>query len=68
MATQISDEVLDQLIVSGKPEDMPRLVGQRFGSRFDRVSSYFGWPIDDPERMRGIVQAFHDLDKSKGTR
>lgn len=66
MATQISDDILDQLVVSGKPEEMPGLVGQRFGSRFDRVSSYFGWPIDDPDRMRGIVQAFHDLDETKG--
>lgn len=66
MATQISDDILEQLVVSGKPEEMPRLVWQRFGSRFDRVSSYFGWPDDDPERMQGIVQAFHDLDESKG--
>lgn len=64
MGHEISDDVLDQLIVSGRPEEMPRLVGQRFGTRFDRVSSYFGWPIEDPERMREIVQAFHDLDKT----
>jgi hypothetical protein len=62
MGHEISDNVLDQLIVSGRPEEIPRLVGERFGTRLDRVSSYFGWPIEDSERMQEIVQAFHDLE------
>ena len=58
MGSLISDQLLDEIIVSGTPEQMPKLVQQRFGNRFDRVSSYFGWPIKDADRMTSIIQAF----------
>jgi len=61
MGSLISDHLLDQLIVSGTPEQMPQLVQQRFGKRFNRVSSYFGWPVSDVDRMTSIIQAFDQI-------
>lgn len=58
MASVVSDELLDLMVVSGSPEQMPALVARRFGSRIGRVSSYFGWPIDDPDRLRAILDSF----------
>lgn len=58
MTTVVSDELLDLMIVSGTPEQMPALVTERFGSRIGRISSYFGWPIDDPDRLRAILDSF----------
>ena len=58
MASVVSDELLELMVVSGTPEQMPALVNERFGSRIGRVSSYFGWPIDDPDRLRAILDSF----------
>lgn len=62
MATVVSDELVDVMVVSGTPEQMPTLVAERFGSRIGRVSSYFGWPIDDPDRLRAILDSFRRVD------
>jgi|688.fasta_scaffold223861_3 probable F420-dependent oxidoreductase len=59
MATAIDDTLLDAMVLTGAPEEIPALVYKRFGNRFDRVSSYYGWTIDDPERMADIVKKFH---------
>jgi probable F420-dependent oxidoreductase len=61
MAAVVTDELVDTMVLSGAPEQMPALVTERFGSRIDRVSSYFGWPIDDPERLRSILDAFRSV-------
>jgi probable F420-dependent oxidoreductase len=62
MAAVVGDELLDRMVVSGTPEQMPALVVERFGSRIGRVSSYFGWPIDDPDRLRAILDSFRRAD------
>ena len=64
MSGLIDDGLLGQLAFVGRPEDMPGLVNERFGGRLDRVSSYFGWPVEDPERLTEILHAF----RSGGTR
>ena len=61
MAKVFEDDLLDSLIIQGKPEEIPFLVGKRFGNRLDRVSSYFGWPLNDADRLKDIVKAFHSL-------
>lgn len=58
MSGLIDDELLEHFAFIGTPEDMPRLVTERYGTRLDRVSSYFGWPTSDPDRMRAIADAF----------
>lgn len=58
MSALVDDGLLGSLAFVGAPEDMPRLVAQRFGDRIDRVSSYFGWPIDDRDRLGAILGDF----------
>ena len=58
MADLIDEEVFNSIALVGRPEQMPDLVRDRFGGLIDRASSYFGWPIDDPERLSEIVNAF----------
>lgn len=60
MAELIPSDVVEAFAVSGRPEDMPDLVKARWGDRVDRVSSYFGWPTDDPDRLREIAERFHN--------
>lgn len=59
MAALVTDELVECFALTGAPEDMPRLVRERWSGRVDRVSSYYGWPVDDPDRLRAIVAAFH---------
>jgi probable F420-dependent oxidoreductase len=58
MTDVVTDELLDRMVLTGSPEEMPTLVAERFGSRIDRVSSYFGWPIDDHDRLSAILETF----------
>lgn len=58
MSTLIGDDLLDHLAFIGTPDEMPGLVRGRLGDRIDRVSSYFGWPTDDLDRLRSIAAAF----------
>lgn len=64
MSSLITDELLDHFAVTGRPEDMPRLAREHLGPRVGRTSSYFGWRIDDPDRLRAVLGAFHDGDES----
>ena len=59
MGGLIDDELLHHIALVGTPEEMPRLARERFGGRLDRVSSYYSWPIDDPDRLQQILAAFH---------
>lgn len=63
MAGLVDDGLLEHLAFVGRPEDMPRLVRGRFGTRIDRVSSYYGWTVDDPDRLAGIIEEFHQEDE-----
>lgn len=59
MAGLIDQPLFDAIALTGTPEEMPNLCLSRFGGRVDRVSSYFGWPVDDPDRLREILSRFH---------
>jgi len=58
MGGLIEDDLLDRIAVTGSPEEMPALVRARFGTRIDRVSSYYGWDVADPDRLAEILAAF----------
>lgn len=58
MGSLIDDTLFDAIAFTGAPEDMPRLVRERLGSRIDRTSSYFGWPEMEPERLAAILEGF----------
>jgi probable F420-dependent oxidoreductase len=58
MGRLVDDDLLDLMTLQGHPEDMPGLARERFGDRLDRTSSYFGWPIDDPDRLADILRGF----------
>ncbi len=54
----VDDDLLALVAIEGTPEQMPALARERFEGRLDRVSSYFGWDIDDPDRLREILAGF----------
>jgi probable F420-dependent oxidoreductase len=58
MGELVDQKLFDSIALSGTPEDMPALAKQRFSGRLDRVSSYFGWPVEDPERLSDILRGF----------
>ncbi|SDE27038.1 TIGR03617 family F420-dependent LLM class oxidoreductase [Nocardioides lianchengensis] len=60
MGDLVDDRLLGEIALVGTPEEMPRLAKERFGGRLDRLSSYFDWPVDDPDRLRDILAAFAD--------
>lgn len=60
MGDLIDDTLLGEIALIGTPEEIPELARKRFGGRLDRVSSYFGWPVEDPERLHDILAAFDD--------
>lgn len=59
MGDLVDDALLHHIALVGSPEDMPALARERFGGRLDRISSYYPWPVDDPDRLGGILAAFH---------
>lgn len=59
MGTLVDDTLLHHIALVGTPEDMPGLAHERFGGRLDRISSYYPWPVEDPDRLRDILSAFH---------
>ena len=60
MGGLIDDPLLNHIALVGTPEEMPQLCRERFAGRLDRVSSYFAWPSDSPERVRAILGGFAD--------
>ncbi|GAA2334926.1 TIGR03617 family F420-dependent LLM class oxidoreductase [Dactylosporangium salmoneum] len=58
MGGLIDDRLLEHIALVGTPEDMPRLCRERYAGRLDRVSSYYGWPSGDPDRLRSILADF----------
>lgn len=60
MGDLVDDTLLGEIALVGTPEEMPVLAKERFGGRLDRLSSYFDWPVDDPDRLREILDAFAD--------
>lgn len=58
MADLFDDELLENFAIIGTPEQMPKLARAHVGPRVQRTSSYFGWPVDDPDRLRAIFDEF----------
>jgi probable F420-dependent oxidoreductase len=60
MGRQITDEVLDAFAVIGPPEEVPALLGQRFGDVIDRISLYMPYRGDGqdvaPRILAGLKQ------------
>lgn len=58
MGDLIDDTLLGHIALVGSPEEMPRLAKERFEGRLDRISSYYAWPVEDPDRLRQILSEF----------
>ena len=58
MASIVTSDLLDHFSISGAPEQMPELARQHLGDRVNRVTSYFGWPIADADRLKEILASF----------
>jgi probable F420-dependent oxidoreductase len=54
MGELIDDEILDAFAVVGEPEDLPRLLQERYGDLLDRLSFYAPYK-SDPDRWAGVV-------------
>ncbi len=60
MAEEITDEMLEEFAVTGKYEEIPGLLEQKYGDMLDEVLIYFGEPEKgDPETWRRLVSAFN---------
>jgi probable F420-dependent oxidoreductase len=59
MASLVDDELLGHFAVTGTPEQMPKLARDHLGPRVQRVTSYFGWTISDPDRLQAILAGFN---------
>lgn len=55
MSLLVDDALLRHFAISGTPEDMPRLARAHLGGRVRRVTSYFGWPLSDADRLQSIL-------------
>lgn len=58
MAGLLDHEALEHFAVIGRPERMPELTQKHLGGFITRTSSYSGWPVDDPDRLREILVRF----------
>lgn len=58
MSALVDDDLLAHFAITGTPEDMPKLARAHLGPRIQRVTSYFGWPISDPDRLQAILAGF----------
>jgi len=54
MGELIDDEILNTFAVVGEPEDLPRLLQERYGDLLDRLSFYAPYK-SDPDRWSGVV-------------
>jgi len=60
MADEITDEMLDEFAVTGKYEQIPGLLEEKYGDMLDEVLIYFGEPEKgNPETWRRLVGAFN---------
>jgi hypothetical protein len=63
MAQEITDEMLDEFAVTGKYEEIPGLLKQKYGDMLDEVLIYFGEPEKgDPSTWHRLVKAFNETD------
>jgi probable F420-dependent oxidoreductase len=57
MGELITDDILDAFAVVGEPEDVPRLMLERYGDIVDRLSFYAPYR-SDPERWGRVLEGF----------
>lgn len=55
MGKRLDDEVLHTFAVVGAPEEIPGLIGERYGDVLDRVSFYAPYQ-SDAQRWRGVIE------------
>ncbi|HIF97272.1 MAG TPA: hypothetical protein EYQ54_09655 [Myxococcales bacterium] len=61
MAEEITDEMLAEFAVTGKYEEIPGLLKEKYGDMLDEVLIYFGEPEKgDPETWGRLVRAFNE--------
>jgi probable F420-dependent oxidoreductase len=58
MTGLIDEPLLQHFSISGTPEQMPALAREHLGGRVGRITSYFGWPVADRERLADILSGF----------
>lgn len=58
MGGLIDDDVLSTFAVTGEPEEIPKLMLDRYGDVLDRISFYAPYR-SDPERWANILAGFH---------
>jgi probable F420-dependent oxidoreductase len=64
MAGLLDQEALEHFAVIGRPEQMPELTRKHLSGFITRTSAYSGWPVDDPDRLTGILAGF-DREQSR---
>jgi probable F420-dependent oxidoreductase len=57
MGTLITDEMVDAFAVRGEPEEIPKLILDRYGELIDRVTFYTPYK-SDPERWKSVLAGF----------
>jgi probable F420-dependent oxidoreductase len=57
MGTLITDDMLDAFAVRGEPEEIPKLILDRYGDVMDRVTFYTPYK-SDPERWKAVLAGF----------
>jgi probable F420-dependent oxidoreductase len=57
MGRRIDDDVLAAFAIRGEPEEIPKLVLERYGDVMDRISFYAPYR-SDPERWRAVLALF----------
>jgi len=57
MGTLITDDIVDAFAVQGEPEEIPKLILDRYGDVIDRVTFYTPYK-SDPERWKSVLAGF----------
>ena len=58
MGELVTDDILGEFAVVGEPEEIPKLMLDRYGDVLDRISLYAPYRAD-PDRWARILTAFH---------
>ena len=56
-ASSIDDDMLDAFAVVAEPEDIPKVLLERYGDLVDRISFYAPYR-SDPERWKSVLADF----------
>ena len=58
MGDLVDDEILETFAVVGEPEEIPKLLLERYGDVVDRLSFYAPYH-SDPERWKQVLSTLH---------